>query len=422
MKSRIILIIGPIFEGLKPWLVRNQAIVGMPALYNLLIRLPRKGWNVHYIAVDTAGDFVKHKTKKRLRGIHVYLYHQPLPTLWHRFKKIVPSFGSIGSLLDYLVSIGRVAKIVNRVHPKIIYASGGYCIAAYVLSVMKDIPNVTRVFGTLLTPYIPTKWLWLRKPIEGLAFKIPAKFWIITDDGTQADTVADFFRIPQNKRVFWRNGVNLSSYLNGFDGKQFKKHLGISESQLIFLSTSRLDSWKRVDRIIYALPEVTETFKNIRLLIVGNGREKDNLKGLASSLNLNNYVQWISQVPHSEIPKYLSICDVFLSCYDYSNIGNTLLEAMVCGKCIIALNAGDTAKIIHHWSNGILINPDDSHNQLVYYMKYLIIHEEVRKNLGMRAQQYALKEFQSWEQRINKEIRLLASIINSKTYEKVIQQ
>lgn len=95
------------------------------------------------------------------------------------------------------------------------------------------------------------------------------------------------------------------------------------------------------------------------LVIVGNGSERERLQGIARELGVEQHVRFEGAVPHGEIIQYLAAADIFLSFYDWSNVGNPLLEAMMAGKCIVTLNNGDTGQFVKNEENGILLEYEE---------------------------------------------------------------
>lgn len=86
------------------------------------------------------------------------------------------------------------------------------------------------------------------------------------------------------------------------------------------------------------------------------------------------------------------MADIFLSVNDLGNVGNPLLEAMVCGKCIVTLNNGDTDRLIHDRENGMLLEMDQL-PKLPRVICDLLRNGEMRRELGQKAKESASKHF-----------------------------
>jgi len=204
------------------------------------------------------------------------------------------------------------------------------------------------------------------------------------------------------------NGVD-DLYIPDFDIGKFKESIGVSKDKKVILAVSRLVKWKRVDRIINAIPLVISKYNNVIFMIVGDGDDKAYLENLVEKLNIKDYVKFIGAVPHNEVKYYMNAADIFISTNDLSNVSNSLLEAMKCGKCVVTLNTGETSEIIKNNENGILLDVNYINN-LPNVIIQLLNDEKLRNKLGRNARKYALENFLTWDQRIKMEIKFIEEL------------
>ena len=271
-------------------------------------------------------------------------------------------------------------------------------------------PCISRFQGTILAEKM-TRPLWrLRHWHHYIGLKVPADLIIMTDDGTQGDRVLSRLGVDRSKIRFWMNGVDKEIYDPDFDTAEFKKSHHIPEQTKILLSVSRLVRWKRVDRIIEAMSQIMSSFPNTILLIVGDGPERNKLEKLSQDLSLQDRIVFIGSLPHSETIHFINAADIFTSLYELSNVGNPLLEAMICGKCIVTLNNGDTAKYITNQKTGILLQ-EDRLEELPSLIHRLLEDNNLRKRLGQNAREFALKHFWTWDERMDTEITLVEKLL-----------
>ena len=229
---------------------------------------------------------------------------------------------------------------------------------------------------------------------EVSAFKANCSKFIITNDGTGGDVVAEYFEIPVNKLCFWVNGVETPPEVPPRnDGK------------IRIISMARLERWKRVDRIIKAFVPLPGIFGNVHLDIVGDGPERDNLMELAEG---TPNIHFLGELPRKQALARLADSDVFITSNDYSNVSNSLLEAMAAGKCVVALDTGKTGEFVRDEENGFLV-----HNEirLMDALSVAINDGETRKALGKRAKKYAEKYFTTWDERIRNEVAICEELM-----------
>jgi len=392
--------------GISPWgNLWDAKGGGASTLYNLIKGFIDAGHEVHLVCpFDRKENIV-------LKDLHVHRFKLPFSNLRSNIRILNRIYSKISYFLFILLAMRKSLEIAKKTKPDIVYgfANSG-TVTAYFIAKIKNIPNITRLYGTFLYPFVNHPIQLLLRFDEVIAFKTPCKYLIITNDGTKGDEVAKSLKVSPERIKFWMNGVD-DMYDPNFNTEEFKKSIGISEDKKIVLSVSRLVGWKRVDRIINAIPSVVSQYKDAIFLVVGDGEERNNLENLANKLNIKDYIKFIGAVSHEKIIEYMNSADIFISMYNLSNMGNPLLEAMRCGKCIITLNTGTTGEIIKNNKNGILLDTDNV-NEVSGAIIKLLNDEKLRKTLGINVREYASNHFQGWNERIQMEINLIERIRN----------
>jgi len=282
---------------------------------------------------------------------------------------------------------------------------------AFIVAKILGIPCVARYMGTAV-PLVLSRFLtWIRWTEHTVAYKLPVDQVIMANDGTFGDKVLLKMGVPSGKIKFWMNGVEKDKIL-GRDGLlDVRESLGLPPDSLIMMTMCRLVKWKRIDRAISALPVVLKQRENVFLLVVGDGPMYEEWKALAESLQVTDHVVFAGKVPRTQIHEYLRAADVFLSMNDLSNVGNPLLEAMTAGKCVVAVNTGDTASVIEHGVNGILVDPSRL-ELLPGIVSDVLFDERKRVCLEERAEDYARDKLLSWPERMQKEIESVAFLLD----------
>jgi len=66
----------------------------------------------------------------------------------------------------------------------------------------------------------------------------------------------------------------------------------------------------------------------------------EKVRQLRQALQLEDRVLLLGGLPHREVMDYLNACDVYVAFHDLTNLCNPVIEACVCGKCIVTTAVG----------------------------------------------------------------------------------
>jgi glycosyltransferase involved in cell wall biosynthesis len=165
----------------------------------------------------------------------------------------------------------------------------------------------------------------------------------------------------------------------------------IKEGEKVVLFVGRLVPHKGLEELITCAKDVDAKF-----LICGGGPLKKNLESEIKERELNN-VRLMGSVEDELLPSYYSLCDVFVlpSHSRLEAFGIVLLEAMACGKPIIASDIPGSREIAVEGVNGLLaepLNPGD----LASKIKELISDGEKAKRMGENGRKLVESKY-SWE-------------------------
>ncbi|MBF6600836.1 MAG: glycosyltransferase family 4 protein [Dehalococcoidia bacterium] len=287
------------------------------------------------------------------------------------------------------------------------------------------LPLVARFQGTVMHPALSDRLLYYRRYEEALALKTRADLYIMTDDGTQGDEVLARLNPASKGRVqFWRNGLDLDRLHAPTPEERAaaRAALGVPADAFVMLTASRLATWKRIDRALRALARVRVWLPRALLLVVGDGEERGRLQSLARALDVSDAVRFTGAVPQPEVMRAMHAADLFLAVADLSNVGNPLLEAMTCGMCIVAVDAGDTRDVIADGVTGRLVDSSQRsgvvkplEERLAELIVALAGDAEQRQRLAARATAYAREQFWTWDQRMAAEVDAVRKIVRRRS-------
>ena len=158
--------------------------------------------------------------------------------------------------------------------------------------------------------------------------------------------------IPSDKFVFISNGYDKNKFLP--EGDTNNKING----KIKFLSIGFLHKIKGHSILIKAFDAVSKENSNVELNIIGDGPERKNLHDLVKKFNLDDRVKLAGSVPHSEIPKWINLSNFLVLPSLNEGMPTVMLEALGCGKPVIATKVGGIPEIINE-KIGVLVDKDN---------------------------------------------------------------
>jgi glycosyltransferase involved in cell wall biosynthesis len=277
-------------------------------------------------------------------------------------------------------------------------------------------PSVGKLFGTFLLPAVGHPARLHEKWDEALGFRAPLTRLVVHDDGTGGDIVARWLRVPAGRLCFWRNGVDrvaCDAARAAADPVAVRAEVGLAADTPLIYTASRLVNWKRVDRIVRAMQGVLERQPSARLVIGGEGGEREALQRLAAEIGVERAVIFAGSVPRERNLRLMAAADVFTATYDYSNLGNALQEAMSCGAPVVVTDTGRTRELVADGTAGLVVAPDDT-RALADALASVLGDLALRERLAAGALHAATTKLPSKEERIGWEVAMVEGLIDAR--------
>ncbi len=166
-----------------------------------------------------------------------------------------------------------------------------------------------------------------------------------------------------------------------------KGHL---DRQLVVTHVSNFRPTKRIQDLVEAMSVVIKEAGNTRLVLVGDGPERQRIELLVKELGLQNHVLMTGF--RSDIPEFLRCSDILVLCSDSESAGLTLLEAMSSGLPVVATRVGGIPEIVEDGRNGFLATPR-SPEELADRILRLSLDEKLRLRMGEEGRRTVLEHF-----------------------------
>jgi glycosyltransferase involved in cell wall biosynthesis len=373
-----------------------QTIRGLSERFRISLVQPRVG---HVDTGDLPDNVTLHPFEHRFHG------------LWRHVRKL----GWITDTLGWYSFIWSALPIVRRLcevgDADLVY---GYEIygapVARRAATAFGLPMVSRFQGTLMSERrrMPLSRIRFHKHVVGLS--TPADLVIMTNDGTLGRDYLLSLGHQAERIRFWMNGVD--PVIAETPPCDARPALGVPADALMLLTVSRLSGWKRVDRAIRALGELSRRGVDAYLAIAGVGPDEERLRALADEQGVADRTRFAGSVPRHELASLYRSADLLLSLYDYSNLGNPTIEAMALGLPVLALDVGGTGDLVRDGVNGVLVSDADDPAALADRVETLLADRVALRELGDTAAEWARENLWSWDERVRTEADALDALID----------
>ncbi|MBQ7083955.1 MAG: glycosyltransferase family 4 protein [Anaerotignum sp.] len=147
---------------------------------------------------------------------------------------------------------------------------------------------------------------------------------------------------------------------------ELRATLGLEADTPVIISIGRIAKEKSIDVVIAALPKLIEKLPDLKMVIVGEGNEIENLGKFAESIGVGDHVMFTGGKPWDEIGKYYQLGNVFCSASVSETQGLTFAEAMAAGVPVVAKKDECIENIITNNATGMLFESDEELPDLLY--------------------------------------------------------
>lgn len=165
--------------------------------------------------------------------------------------------------------------------------------------------------------------------------------------------------IPSPRVDVIYNGIDLAPFANGHEHRALvRREIGIDGDAFLIIQVARLDYLKDHATAIHTLDAVLRQQPKARLVLVGEGPERQALEALVRERHLDSHVLFLGL--RSDVPRLLAGADAFLLTSISEGIPLTLIEAMAAGVPVVATQVGGVAEVLEDGQSGLLAPAKDA--------------------------------------------------------------
>jgi glycosyltransferase involved in cell wall biosynthesis len=177
---------------------------------------------------------------------------------------------------------------------------------------------------------------------------------------------------------------------NGLDLQQFTKIPLSSNRQVRIVGVGSLLHYKRWDRLLRAAAALKKSGLDFLVEIVGDGPLRESLERQARGLELSDRVRFVGHT--NNVSGFLSSSTFVAHTSDVEGCPNTVMEAMACGRAVVATDAGDIPLLIEDGQTGFVVRRGED-EQFTERLATLINDRELCRKMGDAGRTKAEREF-----------------------------
>lgn len=169
------------------------------------------------------------------------------------------------------------------------------------------------------------------------------------------------------------------------------------QAEMEVLIVGNLLAGKGHELVFRAMRKLQTSFPRLRCRVIGDGADRGRFETLVRELGIAERVQFEGIRSRAVVANAMRACSVFVLPSKYEGLGCAYLEAMACGKPVIACRGQGIDEIIEHGKNGWLIPgwsvPEDAEAELEHGLAALLQSADLRSRIGASARATILAGF-----------------------------
>ena len=350
------------------------------SVYNLREALKKLGHTVYIVTVNDS--IIKHEYDDkekilRIPGIPIGIYD-------YRLSEIYPV---------------STVKIIKKWKLDVIHSHTefGVGIFARILAKKFKIPLV-HTYHTLYEDY--THYI-THNHFNKLSKKIVKDLTKVYCVKTAKETIVPTDKIYKLFKEKYMITKNVSVIPSGIDIERFfeenveqdkveriKEKYGITKDDFTIIFVGRLAQEKNIEFLLNAQQKLIEIgTNNIKLLIVGDGPDKENYINITRKLNIFDKVIFTGKIEQDKIQYYYQCADAFVTASNSETQGLTVIEAMAAGVVPICIN--DMAFIDMLPKKSLFNNQKEYINRLITFSADEELRKEYKAEIRKKAEEYS---------------------------------
>ena len=276
-----------------------------------------------------------------------------------------------------------------------------------------------KVFGKKTILLLPSTWFFEPPSLKNRIYK-----WILAKAVYAADLIIlytplmlpeiekNFPKIMKEKIKYLHNGVNTERFTPGEpDIDIVKRYISSEKLEKLLLYVGRISRKKGVINLVKSFSKIVEKEPDTILALAGREEKwyADEVRRVIKELRIEDNIVFLGPVPNKDVIHLMRACSLFV----YSSIGGegiprAILEAMACGKPVVATRVSGIPEAVRDGETGYIVEVGDYE---VFSDRVLRILRDkgLRERMSMNARALIEREF-NYEKIIPQLVQLIEGL------------
>ncbi len=295
------------------------------------------------------------------------------------------------SKIIYLFALKKIKETIRKFKPDILHSH--YASSFGLLGALTSFhPFIISVWGSDISTFPSSSF---KKALLKFTLSKPDKL-LSTSKAMREET-----------RKFTDKSIELTPFgidVDKFYPKKVKKIF--DENDLVIGTIKTLKAYYGIEYLIRAFHLLKNKYHSLplKLLIVGEGEQKEYLMDLSRSLGIENDTLFTGYISPDKVSDYHNMLDIYVAASTRESFGVAVLEASACGKPVVVANVGGLPEVVDHGETGYIVEKQNP-EMLAEAIEKLVVNKQLRISFGEKGRNKVLKEY-DWKDSVDKMIKI----------------
>lgn len=342
-------------------------------------------------------------TQDVIDAVNIYYprYLRPPGERFHAFSTVAMSIGGVDRAISALLRDWRPDLL--HVHTA---TPAGY--AGLRIGRRHGLPVVVSLRGSDINIY-PFRDRWTMK----LTRKVLSEADRVLAVSNELAVVASTIATPLKPIETVYTGCDLDEF--SFDAEArttIRQRLCIPVGSVVLAFVGNLLKEKGADELMAAFCTLVKRgMDELQIVIVGAGVHQKEMMAAAENGGTGDKAHFVEQVPHKEIPAWLSASDIVVLPSWHEGLPNAIVEAMACERPVVATRVGGIPEVVEDGVSGVLVDRRDV-RALTEAIGELVSDATKRRTMGHAGRRIVEQRF-SWQENAEKTIKVYEEVLNA---------